>query len=226
MPVLGGKTHSSSEYEKELGELRRLILDMGSKAEFMIAKGMRSLVEGNSSLANEVIESDDEVDAIEGEINDLCLRMLALRQPTASDLRFITTGMKIASDLERVADLAVNICERALELLQEPALKPYVELPRMAETTRGILKESLDSFLKEDTALARRAIAGDDAVDDMNQQLFRELLTYMMQDPKTIGRATRLTFISKYLERIADHATNVAEAVIFMVQGVQPKRGA
>ncbi len=226
MDPITGKAHVSSDYENELGQLRSLLNDMGGKAEFMTAKSIQGLVEKDERISREAIGYEEDVDRLEGDINEICIRMLALRQPTASDLRFITTGMKIASDLERIGDLAVNVSERALELLQEPPLKPYVELPRMAETVRLMLKNSLDSFLNGDLVLARSVIERDDEVDDMNEELFRELLTYMMEDSKTIGRATRLTFISKYLERIADHSTNIAEAVIFMVEGSHPRRNA
>jgi len=216
------KSHVSSDYEKELEQLRFMLNGMGGKAEFMTAKSIQGLVEKDERISREAIAYEANVDRLEGDINEICIRMLALRQPTASDLRFITTGMKIASDLERIGDLSVNISERALELLQEPPLKPYVELPRMAEAVRLMLKDSLDSFLNGDLVLARKVIESDDEVDGMNEALFRELLTYMMEDPKTIGRATRLTFISKYLERVADHSTNIAEAVIFMVEGSHP----
>lgn len=224
MSLTPGNTHVSSDYEKELDGLRSMLLDMGGKAEFMAAKSIQGLVEKDAQVSQEAIERDDEVDKLEENINEICIRMLALRQPTAGDLRFITTGMKIASDLERIADLSVNISERALELLEESPLKPYVELPRMAVLCRQMLKESLDSFLNKDTVMAREVIRRDDEVDDINEGLFRELLTYMMEDPRTIGRATRLTFISKYLERMADHATNIAGAVIFMVEGSHPSK--
>ncbi|MFQ5741809.1 MAG: phosphate signaling complex protein PhoU [Acidobacteriota bacterium] len=224
MSMTPGSIHVSSDYEKELDDLRSMLLDMGGRVEFMAAKSIQGLVENDAQTSQGAIDKEEEVDRLEEDINEICIRMLARRQPTAGDLRFITTGMKIASDLERIADLSVNISERALELLEEPPLKPYVELPRMAALCRRMLKASLDSFLGEDTAMARDVIRSDDEVDDINEGLFRELLTYMMEDPRTIGRATRLTFISKYLERMADHATNIAEAVIFMVEGSHPSK--
>lgn len=224
MTPTSGRTHTSSEFESELQELRRLILEMGAKAEMMTAKSIESLTRRDSRLARSVIEEDARVNRLEADVNDLCVQMVALRQPTAVDLRFITTGLKIASDLERVGDLAVNVCERALELNEEPPLKPYIELPRMAAASSRMLRESLDSFIKEDVELARRVITSDDEVDDMNEELFRELLTYMLDNPRNISRGTRLTFISKYLERVADHATNIAEAVLFMVEGQNPRR--
>lgn len=224
MTPTSGRTHTSSEFESELQELRRLILEMGAKAEMMTAKSIESLTRRDSRLARSVIDEDARVNRLEADVNDLCVQMVALRQPTAVDLRFITTGLKIASDLERVGDLAVNVCERALELNEEPPLKPYIELPRMAAASSRMLRESLDSFIKEDVELARRVITSDDEVDDMNEELFRELLTYMLDNPRNISRGTRLTFISKYLERVADHATNIAEAVLFMVEGQHPRR--
>lgn len=224
MALASGRTHTSSEFENELQELRRLLLALGAKVEMMMAKSVESLTRRDSHIARGVIEEDQDVNTLEMDVNDLCVQMVALRQPTAVDLRFITTGLKIASDLERVGDLAVNVCERALELNEEPPLKPYIELPRMAAASSRMLRESLDSFIQEDVGLARRVIASDDEVDDMNEELFRELLTYMFDNPRNISRATRLTFISKYMERIADHATNIAEAVIFMVEGRNPRR--
>lgn len=224
MALTSGRAHTSSEFENELNELRRLILDLGAKVEAMTAKSIESLTKRDSDFAQTVIDQDLEVNQLEVDVNELCMQMMALRQPTAVDLRFITTGLKIASDLERVGDLAVNVSERALELNEEPPLKPYIELPRMANVSSQMLRESLDSFIKEDVALARKVIANDDQVDNMNEEVFRELLTYMLDNPRNISRATRLTFISKYMERIADHATNIAEAVIFMVEGHNPRR--
>ena len=224
MTLTSGKAHTSSEFESELQELRRVLLELGAKVEAMMAKSIESLTRRDSEIAQTVIESDLEVNQLEVDVNELCLQIVALRQPTSVDLRFITTGLKIASDLERVGDLAVNVCERALELNEEPPLKPYIEIPRMASASSQMLRESLDSFIKEDVVLARKVMASDDEVDDMNEELFRELLTYMLDNPRNISRATRLTFISKYFERIADHATNIAEAVLFMVEGRNPRR--
>ena len=224
MTLTSGKAHTSSEFESELQELRRVLLELGAKVEAMMAKSIESLTRRDSEIAQTVIESDQEVNQLEVDVNELCLQIVALRQPTSVDLRFITTGLKIASDLERVGDLAVNVCERALELNEEPPLKPYIELPRMASASSQMLRESLDSFIKEDVVLARKVMASDDEADDMNEELFRELLTYMLDNPRNISRATRLTFISKYFERIADHATNIAEAVLFMVEGRNPRR--
>lgn len=159
------------------------------------------------------------INDLEVEIDEFCLKLLALRQPAARDLRFITTAIKINYDLERIGDMAVNVCERVEELNQERKLKPYIDLPKMTETVRLMLTESLDAFVEEDVSLALKVTKEDTQVDQLLDQMFRELLTYMMQDIRTISRATRLLFITKYLERMADHAVNIAELVIFMVEG-------
>jgi phosphate transport system protein len=144
---------------------------------------------------------------------------LALHQPAGRDLRFITTGLKITTDLERIGDMAVNICERALELNQEPQLKPYIDIPRMARISQRMIRESLDAFVRDDTELALKVCKDDDEVDQLNAQIFRETLTFMLENAQTISRATKISSISKYLERIADHATNIAEMVVYMVKG-------
>jgi phosphate transport system protein len=159
------------------------------------------------------------VNTLDVEVDEDCLRLLALQQPAARDLRFITTAMKISTELERMSDLAENICERALELNEEPQLKPYIDIPRMATWALQMVREALDAFVGSDVALARKVCADDDFVDDLTEQLFRELLSFMLEDPQTTSRAIRITFIAKYLERIADHATNVAELVVYMVEG-------
>ena len=211
--------HTNRQYEEELRGLRTSLLQMGGLVERQIANAIDSLVERDSELARRTIAKDAEVNRMDIDVDALCIRLLALRQPAASDLRFITTGLKVTTDLERIGDNAVNICERVLELSVEPQLKPYLDLPRMAAAAQSMLKDSLDAFLRDDAALAEEVIARDDEVDQLNYQMYRELLSYMAEDPHTIGRATRLLFISKYLERIADHATNIAEMVVFMVKG-------
>jgi phosphate transport system protein len=180
---------------------------------------LRALLERDSALAQRTIEADRIVDRLEIEIDGLCLQILARRQPVASDLRFVTMVLKAVTDLERMGDLAVNISERVLELNSEPPLKPYVDLPRMADETQMMLREALDAFVAKDADRARRVIDRDQMIDDLYAQIFRELLTYMMEDAKNVYRATRLQSIAKYLERIADHATNLAEFVVFMVKG-------
>ena len=211
--------HISKQYEKELKALREKILAMGNRLVDMIDQTMQALVERDSALAKEMIEFDHEINRLEVEIDEMSLNIIALRQPAAGDLRFITLALKVTTDLERMGDLCVNIAERALELNEEPQLKPYLDLPKMAEATMSMIRDSLEAFLRRDDQLAIQVTVRDDEVDQLNVQVFRELLTFMLEDPKTITRATRLIFISKYLERMADHATNIAEQVIFMVKG-------
>jgi len=211
--------HTNRQYEEELRAVRADLLKMGGLVEHQIAEAMQALVNRDAAKARETIARDAEVNRMDVEIDERCVQLLALHQPAASDLRFITTGLKITTDLERIGDNAVNICERVLELNEEPQLKPYLDLPRMAEAAQSMLKDSLDAFVRDDAVLAEEVIERDDEVDQLNYQMYRELLSYMAEDPKTIGRATRLLFISKYLERIADHATNIAEMVVFMVKG-------
>jgi phosphate transport system protein len=179
---------------------------------------MAALLERDSEVAQEVIDRDRQVNAYDVEVDEKCVELLALHQPAAGDLRFITTAMKIVTDLERIGDQAVNIAQRALELNREPQLKPYIDLPRMAERSQRMVKESLDAFVARDTALARQVCAADAEVDALKEQIFRELLTFMMEDARTIPRAIRLILISRFLERVADHATNIAEMVVYMVE--------
>ena len=211
--------HTDKKYEEDLKRLREDILYMGGLVEDQIQKAVSSLVERDSALAETIIERDHEVNRLDVEIDDLCIQLLALHQPAARDLRFITTALKITTDLERIGDMAVNICERALELNEEPQLKPYIDIPRMARTSERMIRESLDAFVREDTDLALKVCKDDQEVDDLNSQIFRETISFMIEDPHTINRAMKISSISKYLERIADHATNIAEMVIFMVKG-------
>lgn len=211
--------HIYKAFDMELKELKEKLLLEAGLVERAIQDAIKALLERTSDIARKVIEDDDSVNALEVEVDEFCLRLLALRQPAARDLRFITTAIKINYDLERIGDMAVNICERVLELNQEPQLKPYIDLPTMASIVQSMVKESLDAFVKEDVHLALKVTQDDEKVDSLLDQIFRELLTYMMQDARTISRATRLLFISKNLERMADHAVNIAELVIFMVEG-------
>ena len=206
-------------FDQELLDLKEKILRMGILVEEQVQGAMRALTERDSDLARKIIANDRQVNSLDVEVDEDCLRLLALQQPAARDLRFITTAMKISTELERVSDLAENICERAIELNEEPQLKPYIDIPRMANWSLRMVKEALDAFVNHDAALARKVCADDDFVDDLTHQLFRELLSFMLENPQTITRAIRITFISKYLERIADHATNVAELVVYMVEG-------
>jgi phosphate transport system protein len=206
-------------FDDELKSLKEKILRMGGIAEEQVQGSLRALIVRDSDLARKIIENDRRVNALDVEVDEDCLRLLALQQPTARDLRFITTAMKISTELERISDLAENICERAIELNEEPQLKPYIDIPRMANWSLRMVKEALDAFVTGDASLARKVCTDDDFVDDLTHQLFRELLSFMLENPQTITRAIRITFIAKYLERIADHATNVAELVVYMVEG-------
>jgi phosphate transport system protein len=205
-------------FHEELDALKQTVLAMGGLVEEQIRRVMTALLERDGDLAQEVIDRDRQVNAYDIEIDEKCVELLALYQPTAGDLRLITTAMKIVTDLERIGDQAVNIAQRALELNQEPQLKPYIDLPRMAEKAQRMVKESLDAYVGRDTALARSVCAEDSDVDALKEQIFRELLTFMMEDARTIPRAIRLILISRFLERVADHATNIAEMVIYMVE--------
>ena len=211
--------HTSRQYERDLQQLKEKILLLGGTVELMIASAMKSLLSRDPDLAKSVIRTDPRVDAMEMEIDHICLNLLALRQPAASDLRFITTALKIVTDLERIGDLTVNMAERAIELNEEPPLKPYIDIPRMASSVAGMVHQALDAFVNRNPDQAREVLASDDAVDRLNVQLFRELLTYMIEEPRNVTRALRITFIAKYLERIGDHATNIAQMVIFLTEG-------
>jgi phosphate transport system protein len=203
----------------ELDDLRKRLLLMGGSVESQLQDVLLALTERNSDLAIQVIENDSHINTLDLEIDETCLRLLALHHPTAGDLRFITTTMKISTELERISDLAENIAERAIELNEEPQLKPYLDIPRMAEWTTRMVKECLDAFVNRDAELARKVCRDDPFVDDLTEQLFRELVSFMLEDSRTITRAARLTFIGKYYERIADHATNIAELVVYLVEG-------
>ena len=213
------REHIIKQYDAELNEIRTLILQMGGKVEVMISNCIKALVDRNTALAESTIPSDHEVNHLEVLIDEKCLEVLARRQPAARDLRFITLALKIVTDMERIGDQCVSIAKRVKELNEEPPLKPYIDLPRLAESSRAMVRESLDAFVRGDEKLALQVCENDQFVDDLNIQIQRELLTFMMEDPATISRALKLNYISKCLERIADHATNVAEMVIFMIKG-------
>ena len=206
-------------FHEELEALKQTLLAMGGLVEDQIRRVMRALLERDDAMAQEVIERDRQVNSYDVEVDEQCVSLLALHQPAAGDLRFITTAMKIVTDLERIGDQAVNIAQRVLELNREPQLKPYIDLPRMAEKAQRMVKESLDAFVARDTALARQVCGEDSEVDLLKEQIFRELLTFMMEDPRTIPRAIRLILISRFIERVADHATNIGEMVVYLVEG-------
>lgn len=212
-------THTDKTFENELRELREKLLDMGARVERQIADSMRALTERDSKLAEMVRERDAELNRLEVDIDNLCRKMLALRQPAASDLRLITTALKIVTDLERIGDLAVNIAERALDLNQAPPLAQYQDLPRLAELAQRQVKKALDSFVAADPVMAEEVLHGDDHVDDLFLKIFNELVAFMLEDARYIRRAMNLMFVAKHLERVGDHALNLAEMVIYMVRG-------
>ena len=206
-------------FDKDIEELKDLILRMGALVENSMTLAIRALVDRDTPLAEQVIAADSAVDRMELEIDEHTIELIAKMQPTAVDLRFVATAMKITPELERIADLAVDVAERAIELNREPLLKPLIDVPRQASIAQEMVRQALDAFVLHDAALARKVIARDDEVDSLTEQSFRELLTYMLEDPRNISRAIRLTFIGKYFERVADHATNICEMVVYLVEG-------
>ncbi|MBN2515374.1 MAG: phosphate signaling complex protein PhoU [Deltaproteobacteria bacterium] len=213
------KAHTSSIYDKALQSIKENLLYAGALAEKAIQNAMTSLLERDSELGRSVIDSDEQIDRLDEAIERKCLDVIALRQPVAKDLRFITTAIKINAHLERIGDMAANIAEKAIALNEEPQLKPYIDLPRMSDTAQQMIKKSLDALVREDCDLAEEVIKADEIVDNLNDQIFRELLTFMMEDPRTIHRAILIMQISKNLERISDHATSIAVMVIYLVTG-------
>ncbi len=210
---------AARHYSEALGALKEMVLRMGGLAEQMVHNSVTALAERNLEMLAGVRPMENQVNKLHVEIDEVCLEMIALRQPAGGDLRFIAAAMKINTDLERIADQAVNIARRAEMLLAVPSLKPLIDIPHMARIADEMLKSALDAFVDGDDELAMTTIARDDEVDHLKDQVFRELLTYMMSDPTTIPRAMELILVSRALERIADHATNVCEDVIFMVKG-------
>ncbi len=211
--------HTDRQYEEELQQLRAKVLQMGGLVEKQIGDAVTSLVERNSTLAKTVITQDHMVNYLDVTIDEACIRLLALHQPAAKDLRFITTSLRISTDLERLGDIAENICERAIELNQEAPLKSQHELPEMAEGARSMVRDSLDAFVRADPDLALNVCQRDDRIDALTAQIFDDLLSRMQHEPEYASRATRTLFVAKYLERVADHATNIAEMVIYMAKG-------
>ncbi len=206
-------------FDEELTRLNEKLLNMARMVEESVALAVKGLKERQVEFGRDVLGREQDVNLVEIEIDELCLKLLALRQPVAGDLRFITSAMKIAGELERMGDLAVNIAEVSLELLKVPLLKPLIDIPRMASIAQSMVKDALTAFVNRDEKLARAVCERDDEVDSLNDQIFRELLTYMMSDPVTINRAVGLILIGRHLERIADHATNIGEDVIYLVLG-------
>jgi phosphate transport system protein len=206
-------------FDRDIEQLKELLLRMGAMVEDAISDSIRALLERDSAIAERVIAADDAIDSMELEIDQHTVELIAKMQPTAVDLRFVATAMKITPELERIADLAVDVCERAVELNREPLLKPLIDIPRLARMAQDMVRQALDAFVRRDAALARQVIARDDEVDMLTEQSFRELLTYMLEDSRNISRAIRLTFLGKYFERMADAATNICEMVVYLVEG-------
>ncbi|HSN67912.1 MAG TPA: phosphate signaling complex protein PhoU [Thermoanaerobaculia bacterium] len=206
-------------FDKDIQELTEMLLRLGATVEEAIGRSIRALLERDSALAESVIARDDVIDRMELDIDEASVELIAKMQPTAVDLRFVAAVMKVTPDLERIGDLAVDVCERAIELNREPLLKPLVDLPRLAAIAQEMVRQALDSFVRRDAALARAVIARDDEADALTEAIFRELLGYMIEDSRNVSRAIRLTFIGKYFERIADSATNVAEMVVYLAEG-------
>ena len=211
---------TSQHYEMELQSIKQNLLYLGALTEHAIENVLIALLDRKSDVAQTVIDGDAEIDKLDTEIEDQCIRLLALRQPIARDLRFITTAIKINGHLERIGDMAVNIAERVITLNDEPQLKPYIDLPRMAEIAREMIRGSIDAFVREDCQLANRIRRKDSTIDTLNEQIFRELLTFMLEDARTIHRALLIMQVSKNLERIADHAKGIADMVVYMVTGI------
>lgn len=213
------RRHTDRDFENELETLREQVLLMGARVEEMLALAIRALSEKNQAFAESTISSDQRIDQLELQIDQLCLRILARRQPVASDLRLVTTALKLVTDLERIGDLSVNICERVLDLLSDLPLPQAAPILRIAEIAQIMVHDALDAFVAGDALKAEQVVARDEAVDARYAQLFPELVADMMRDPALVLRSTRLLSLAKYIERIADHATNIAEMVVFMVRG-------
>ncbi len=213
------RTHTDREYDNQLRQLRDKLLLMAGHVEHMIAHAIQALVERDAKQAQQTIELDRKVDQAEIEIDELCLLLLAKRQPLASDLRFITLALKMVTDLERIGDSAVNICERAIELASAPPLWDYADLVRVSELVQGMVRDAIDAFVRGDARLAEDVIARDDRVDSAYHALFGQVLQLMLKNPAAVERGIHVQSVAKVLERIADHSTNLAEVVVFMLRG-------
>ena len=217
-------TSTRQSYNQELESLRQDILKMGTQVELAIGQAVTSLTKQDLEMAKLVMAGDDDIDQLESEIEDKCMLLIARQQPLARDLRIIGTGLKITTDLERVGDHAFDIAKITLSIGKQPLIKPLVDIPRMSEMAQKMLRDSLNAYINLDITLAEQVCADDDAVDELYHQTFRELLTYMMEDPTNIKQATQLLFVARYLERVADHATNIGEWVIYLVTGQRMRK--
>jgi phosphate transport system protein len=216
--------HTVRSFDEQLKHLKNLIVQMGSLAEAELEGAIAALTRRDTALAQSIVGSDSRLDELEQEVANLAVRILALRQPMASDLREIVSALKISSDLERMGDYAANVAKRAIALNQLPAVKPAGSIPRMARLVQAIIKDVLDSYVERDADRAVDAWRRDEEVDEMYTSIFRELLTYMMEDARNISACTHLLFIAKNIERIGDHATNIAEIIHYLVLGRQIDR--
>jgi phosphate transport system protein len=214
-----GKIHTDREYEAQLEQIRSNLLQMANLVERMIADSVRALVNRDAALAKATIQADHEANRYEVETDELCLQVLARRQPMASDLRFITLALKMVTDLERIGDLAVNISERAVELSQVPELEPWDQIPGMAAIVGAMVRDAIDAFLAGDAVKAQQVIDWDDEVDKLYREVFIEVVNIMARKPSAVQNGVMIQSVAKWLERMADHATNLAEQVIFMVRG-------
>lgn len=214
-----GLSHTDREYEADLHSLREKLLLMGGLVEEMIRDALKAAIDRDAALARSVMERDKQVNRSEVDIDKLCLRILALRQPAASDLRFVTFALKVVTDVERIGDLAVNVAQRATELAAEPPLPLPPEISRMSELVQVMLREALDAFVHSDAEAASAVAQRDDEVDALYRQLFARELALMRSDPSAVDRAARQLFLAKHLERLADHVQNLSEMVIFMARG-------
>ncbi len=206
-------------FDQDLESLRQDLVRMGEIVQVAIKDAVDALAKRDKDLARTVMDGDDTIDRMQVEIEDRCISLIARQQPVATDLRILGTGLKITTDLERMGDHAFDIAKIVLLIGDEPLIKPLVDIPRMAEIAQKMLKDSLQAYLKLDIELAEQVCRADDRVDELYHQVFRELLTYMLEDAKKINQATQLIFVARYLERIADHSTNVAEWVIYLATG-------
>jgi phosphate transport system protein len=213
-------------FQEELEALQGRLLEMGGLAEERVSAAVNSLVTRDVAAIDRVLHADEPINALHVEIDSRCFTLLALHQPMATDLRAIVAAVKINTDLERVGDLAVNIAEAARRYVTHPPVKKLIDIPRMGDIAQTMLRDALDSFVRRDTALARQVLNEDDQLDGLKTQIFRELLSYMLQDPSTVEPALDLILISRHLERIGDHATNIAEDVIFMVSALDVRHHA
>jgi phosphate transport system protein len=213
------RAHTDREYDNQLRQVRDKLLLMAGHVEAMIANSVKALVERDLALAQRTIANDHKVNQTEVETDELCLLILAKRQPMASDLRFITLALKMVTDLERIGDLAVNICERAIDLSAEPPLRSHDDIVRVADIVQSMVRDAIDAFVRGDDKKAEQVIARDDEVDELYHQIFRDILAMMLKDSSAIQRGIHMQSVAKWLERIADHSTNLAELVIFMIKG-------